>query len=282
MRSQILKINLVKAVIFAVLSAILSTPLQILNSIYVLNEPAPPELTFLISIAIIGVIMKTLYAIAYVLMGQKLPIKSQRLRAFVFILIIWVSDYIPQVLGLLGADGPIAETAFSLSLVTCDTLSYIIDGFLLGFLYRDFSYYEKKKCDKSALTKTALISAVIFPLLVFIFTQILGYLYYPLYIFNAMKVSDTKIVSFSISFYGCFIITGALLPIIYRYSEFNTKNRLSSFRFGVIYSICLWAPVVLIMVAFGANIWTTFAYIIVFIICILVVSKMNDYLMAKI
>lgn len=273
--------NLIKAIIFAVLSAILSTPLQVLNSIYILQEPAPPELTFLIPIAIIGVIMKILYATAYVLMGQKLPIKSQRLRAFVFILIIWISDYMPQVLGMIGADGPIAETAFSLPLVACDTLSYIIDGFLLGLLYRDFSYYEKKKCAKSALIKTVLISSIIFPILVFIFEQILGFLYSPLYTFNAMKVSDTKIVSFTISFYGCFIITGALLPIIYRYTEFNTKNSLSPFRFGAIYSICLWTPVVLIMVAFGTNILITFVYIIVFIICILIIAKMNDYLIKK-
>lgn len=273
--------NFIKAFVFAVLSAILSTPLQILNSVFVLQEPAPPELTFLIPIAIIGVIMKTLYATAYVLMGQKLPIKSQRLRAFVFIVIIWISDYMPQVLGLIGADGPIAENAFSLPLVACDTLSYIIDGFLLGFLYRDFPYCEKKKCAKSALIKTMSISAIIFPLLVFVFEQILGFLYSPLYTFTAMKVSETKIVSFTISFYGFFIITGALLPMIYRYTEFNTKNNLSPFRFGAIYSICLWAPVVLIMVAFGTNILITFAYVIVFIICILVVAKMNDYLITK-
>ena len=268
--------NVVKAFIFALLSGILSTPLQILNSIYILREPEPPEITFLIPIAAIGLIMKTLYAVAYVLMGQKLPVRSQKLRAFTFILIIWISDYMPQVLGLIGVDGSIAENAFSLPLVACDTLSYIIDGFLLGFIYRDFPYYEKKKCINSAL-----ISAVIFPFSVFILGQTVGSLYSPLYIFNAMKVSDAKIVSFTISFYGCFIITGALLPIIYRYTEYNTKDRLSAFRFGVIYSICLWTPVVLIMAAFGANIWTVFAYIIIFIICILAVTEINDYLITK-
>lgn len=273
--------NLIKAIIFAVLSAILSTPLQIFNSIYILQEPAPPKLTFLIQIAIIGVIMKILYATAYVLMGKKLPIKSQRLRAFVFILVVWVSDYMPQVLGLINADGPIAEAAFSLPLVACDTLSYIIDGFLLGVLYRDFPYYKSNKCDKSCLIRTMLISAMIYPVLIFIFEQLLGFLYSPLYIFSAMRVSDTKIVPFMISFYGCFIITGALLPMIYRYTEFNTKNSLSPLRFGAIYSICLWAPVVMIMVAFGTNIWITFVYIIVFIICILTVAKINDCLIRK-
>lgn len=273
--------NLTKAIIFAVLSAVLSTPLQILNSIYVLQETAPPDITFLIPIGIIGIIMKTLYAIAYVLMGKKLPIQSQKLRAFIFIFIIWLSDYLPQVLGLIGADGPIAEAAFSLPLVACDSLSYMIDGILLGALYKDFPYYEIKKCSKTALVKTMIISAFVFPLSVFVIEQILGFLYPPLYCFNAMKVSDAKIISFTISFYGCFMITGALLPMIYRYTEFNTRNQTSSLRFGSIYAICLWAPVVLIMVAFGANILITCVYIIVFSLCITAVAKMNDYLITR-
>lgn len=273
--------NFAKAVAFAIISAILSTPLQILNSIYILQDSAPPEFAFLFKICIIGLMMKVLYATAYVLMGQKLPIKSQKTRAFVFILTIWCSDYMPQVLGLIGADGPIAEAAFSLPLIACDTLSYIIDGVLLGFLYKNFPYYKTEKCIKTNLIKTSVLSAIIFPVLVFAFEQVFGFLYSPLYIFNAMEASNRKIVSFTVSFYSCLIITGALLPIIYRYTEFNTRDSSSPFRFGAIYSICLWMPVVLIMVAFGTNILTTFVYIIIFIICILAVAKMNDYLLTK-
>lgn len=273
--------NFMKAVIFAILSAVLSTPLQILNSIFVLQEAAPPEISFLIPIGIIGIIMKTLYATAYVLIGKKLPIHPPKLRAFVFIVIIWISDYLPQVLGLIGADGPIAEAAFSFPLVACDTLSYIIDGVLLGFLYKNLPYCEKKQCSNSALVKTMMISAFLFPVLVFVVEQIMGFVYSPLYVFNAMKVSYEKIIPFTITFYGCFIITGALLPMIYRYTEFNTRNSLSSLKFGIIYSFCLWAPVVLIMVAFGTNILITCIYIIVFAICIITIAKMNDYLIAK-
>lgn len=273
--------NFIKAVIFAVLSAVLSTPLQILNSIFVLQEAAPPEISFLIPIGIIGIIMKTLYATAYVLTGKNLPVHSPRLRAFVFIVIIWVSDYLPQVLGLMGADGPIAEAAFSLPLIACDTVSYVIDVVLLGFLYKNLPYCERKQCSNSALVKAMMVSAFLFPILVFVVEQIMGFFYSPLYVFNAMKVSYEKIIPFTITFYGCFIITGALLPVIYRYTEFNTGNRLSSLKFGVIYSFCLWAPVVLIMVAFGTDILITCIYIIVFAFCIITVAKINDHLITK-
>lgn len=270
--------NVIKAVLFAFLSAIISTPLQILNSIYILKEDSPPEITFLIPIGIIGLIMKTLYATAYVLLGHKLPIRSQRLRAFAFIMVIWISDYLPQVLGLAGADGPIAEAAFSIPLVVCDSLSYFIDGILLGFLYKDFPYYKMKECSKINLLKTMVISAITFPILVFLSEQILGFIYSPLYCYNAMKVSDANIILFSVTFYGCFIITGALLPLVYRFTEYNTRNKTSLFKFGSIYSICLWAPVVLIMIAFGTSVLSTCVYIVVFIICITAVSYINDYL----
>lgn len=271
----------IKAIIFALLSAILSTPLQVLNSMFVLHEPAPPEPSFLIKVAVIGIVMKILYATAYVLMGKKLPIKSQRLRAFVFIAIIWSSDYIPQVLGLIGADGPIAKSAFNFPLVACDSLSYLMDGFLLGCFYRHFPYYEKSECSKSSLIKTSIISAILFPLFVFACDQLLGLIYSPLYVVNALEVSDAKIIPFSISFYGCFIITGALLPFIYRFTEYNTRNSFSALRFGLIYSLCLWAPVVFIMVAFGTNVWITSVYVVVFTVCIVAVAKLNDCLITK-
>ena len=54
--------NLIKAVLFATISSIISSPLQILNNIYALKDEAPPALSFLIPIALIGMLMKTLYA----------------------------------------------------------------------------------------------------------------------------------------------------------------------------------------------------------------------------
>lgn len=190
-----------KAVLFSVLSALIATPLQVLNSMFILHQ-GRPESSFLIPIGIISITMKSLFAISYILMGQKLPIKNSHFKAFIFIAMIWISDYLPQIFGIAGADGPLAKEAFNIS-----------------------------------------------------------------------------IVIFDVVFYGCLAITGVLLPIFYRLTEYNDAKTFSSKRFGIIYSLCIWAPVVVIVIAFGASISTTFLYVIVFSICILFVSLMNGRLL---
>jgi len=147
-----------KAILFAVISSAISTPLQVLNSIFILHDEAPPDISFLIPVAIIGLLMKTLYA------------------------------------------------------------------------------------------------------------------------YNAMKVSDAHMAIFSIAFYGFLIVTGALLPVIYRFSEFNKKNTVLPFRFGTIFALCLWSPVVLIMVAFGMDLLPVI-YILVFYICITGMAVINACLL---
>lgn len=270
-----------KAILFSIISALASTPLQILNSIYVLGEEGPPDSSFLIPIGIISIIMKTLYAIAYILMGNKLPIKNPRLKAFSFIALIWISDYIPQVMGLIGADGPIAEVAFNFPILICDSLAYVIDGILLGFIIKDESYCKPIPCKKWALLKTSSISALMFPCFVIIFDQILGFLYEPLRCHEAIQVSDEKIIIFYIYFYGCFIVTGALLPLFYRLTEYNTGKGNSPIRFGMIFSLCLWAPVVAIMIAFGTEIISTFIFVVIFFICIMAVALINANLIKR-
>jgi hypothetical protein len=270
-----------RAVIFAILSALISTPLQVLNSVFILKEQGPPDVSFLIPVGIIGFIMKTLFAFAYVLMGNKLPIRNSQLRAFTFICLIWVSAYLPQVLGMAGADGPVAEVAFNIPILIFDSLSFIIDGILLGLLYKGLSYHPLLPCQKSALIKTMFISAIAFPVTTIIFDFLLGKIYPALYVFNAMQISNEKLTAFYAIFYACFIITGATLPLFYRLTEYNTSKPTSAMRFGIIYSICLWSPIVAIMIAFGTSVLPTLVYVVVFIICIITVSIINGKFIEK-
>jgi len=270
-----------KAVIFAVLSALIATPLQVFTSVYILKEQAPPDVSFLIPVGIIGFIMKTLFAIAYVLFGNKLPIKSSQLRAFAFMGLIWISAYFPQVLGMAGADGSVAETAFNIPILICDSLSFIIDGILLGLLFKGLSYHTLLPCTKSALIKTMFVSAIVFPAVTVIFEFLLGIISSTLYIFNIMQVSKEKFTVFYVVFYACFIITGLSLPLFYRLTEYNTGKPTSALRFGFIYSICLWSPIVAIMIAFGTNVLPTLVYIIMFAFCIIAVSVINGKLLKK-
>jgi len=272
---------LLRAVIFAILSALIATPLQVLTSVFILKEKGPPDVSFLIPIGIIGFITKTLFAMAYVLLGNKLPIKNSKLRAFTFIGLIWISVYLPQVLGMARADGPIAEAAFKIPLLICDSLSFIIDGILLGLLFKEFPYHTLLPCSKSALIRTMFISAISFPAVTIIFEFLLGKIFPTLYIYNTMQVSNEKLKIFYVIFYACFIITGASLPIFYRLTEYNTGKQTSALRFGIIYSICLWSPIVAIMIAFGTSVLLTLVYVVVFIICIITISVINGKLIEK-
>jgi hypothetical protein len=223
--------------------------------------------------------MNLLFAIAYILVGQKLPIKNTYLRPIVFCVLFLVSDYLPQIIGITGGDGPIIKAAVDIPIIICDLIGFMVGGILLGLLFRETDFPAVKDCKKFSLLKTAAISAVLFPCMVIIFDQILGHIYSPLYCYNVMKVSQSKITTFDLVFYSCFIVTGALLPVFYRFTEYSDSKTNSSLRFGVIYALCLWTPVVVIMVAFGADVIITIFYAVIFIFFIILLSAVNGKLL---
>lgn len=275
--------SFLKIILFTALSLLISALLtsqlrELLSGIFG-EKGARPTIYFFIQIGIIQIIMKALFAVAYILMGQKIPIKNTYLRAFVFVLMFLSSDYFPQILGIAGADGPISEAGLNIPIIISDSFGFLLDGILLGLIFKSTTYSSSKCCTRIALIKTSVISAVIFPSIVAAFDQIVGHIYSPLYCYNIMQVSKNREMMFDIIFYGCFIATGALLPIFYRITEYNSEKSSSERRFGLIYSVCIWTPVVSIMVAFGTNILSTFLYIIVFIIFIVGVSIMNGKLL---
>jgi hypothetical protein len=189
------------------------------------------------------------------------------------------SDYLPQIIGITGGDGPIIKAAVDIPIIICDLIGFMIGGILLGFLFKETGYHAAKACKKFSLLKTAAISAVLFPCIVITFDQILGHIYSPLYCYNVMKISQSKILTFNLIFYSCFIVTGALLPVFYRFTEYNDSRMYGSIRFGAIYALCLWTPVVVIMVAFGTNVIFTIFYAVIFIFFIILLSAVNGKLL---
>jgi hypothetical protein len=135
---------------------------------------------------------------------------------------------LPQVLGLAGTDGPIAEVAFNIPLLICDSLSFIIDDILLGLLYKDLSYHILLPCPKSAWIRTTFVSAISFPLITIGFNFLLGIISPALYVSNAMQISNEKLTIFYVVFYSCFILTGASLPLFYRLTEYNAGKPTSA------------------------------------------------------
>ena len=263
--------TILKIITFAVVSELISTPLQIFNSIFVLHERNRPETAFLISIAIIGTIMKILFAVAFINIGKFLPIKNSILKGLSFIGLVWISAYFPQIMGLVGGDGPIIEKAFSISIFLCDTIVYIINGIILGILFKS-KYYSLKKCNNISLVKTIITNAILFPVLTFLTEQLLGKINNSFFIIKSLQVAKAK--SFILSFYGFLIITGIMLPIFYRLTNYNEVEN-KAFKFGLFFSICLWSPIVAIMIAFGTNIKITCLYVITFFIIIMLITRVN-------
>ena len=273
-----------KAILFSILATVaaslITSPLRkLLNSIFLSEQGGPPSVSFLITVGTISLIMRLLFAIAYILMGQKLPIKNTYLKSIVFCVLFLASDYLPQIIGITGGDGPIVKAAVDIPIIICDVIGFMVGGALLGFLFKETGYHSAKACKKFSLLKTAAISAVLFPCMVIIFDQILGHIYSPLYCYNVMMVSQGRILAFNLIFYSCFIVTGALLPVFYRFTEYNDSGMHGSIRFGVIYALCLWTPVVVIMVAFGTSIILTIFYSVIFVFCIILMSAVNGKLL---
>lgn len=269
---------ILQCILFALLSCACSSLVHAFNSAFIEGVHGKPEFVTN-SIFMYSFYEKLSYAIVYVCIGRFIPIKNKVLRGFTYIMLIWASDFMPQLFGLAFADGPIAEAAFSASIAVCDSLVFLITGLLFGILVNVPSEVEYKKCSKSSILKTSLISMVSFPLLVIAGDMILKSIDESFGSRGAIGVSQQQAIPFYLCFYGCFLITGILLPIFYRITLYNTEKAKSAFWFGLYYSIGIWTPVVLIMIVFGTELIPTLVYTILFIAVLLVVTTLNGILL---
>ena len=270
----------VKCIIFAIIGCSVSMLAHMINSAFIEKVHGKPEFVTMTLFAF-SFITKILIAIGYMVLGYKIIIKNSILRAFTYVMLIWLSNFIPQIMGLAGADGPIAANAFSISTVVCDSIGYPIEGLVLGMLFRNIPLQKIRRCLKEVYIKGIIISAVGFPLLVIIVEQIIGKIYAPFGSAVALGVSQEKQMSFYITFYSWFILTGALLAVFYRITEYNEESTKGWLKFGLKYAVLLWSPIVLIMIVFGTEVIPTIAYTTIFIICIMIISWLNEKVLEK-
>lgn len=270
-----------KSILFAVLAALIQITMQILYGIFISGDKGPPNQSFIITISIFSLTTYTLFSVAYILMGCILPVKNPRLKAFVFIMLIWASGYMPQVMGMAGADGPIAEASFSMKIFLLDSLAYIFQGFLLGIIIKVPAYLEPIQCKNSILIRTSFISGMVFPALMLAFDQIIGYIFPRFGSSEVLQVSDARKMIFYSVFYGFFIVSGMLLPVFYRLTEYNDGQPSGAVRFASIYALCIWTPVVLIMIAFGTDVISTLVFALTSIISIFITCLMNGKLLGN-
>lgn len=269
---------MLKCIVFALLSCAVTILSHAYYSAFIEGVHGKPEFVR-DNIFIYSLGERLLFAIGYIVLGNKIPIKNSFLRGFTYIMLIWSSNFMPQLMGLAGADGAIAEIAFSVSTVICDSITYVVSGIILGILFKNVPEANKRSCQKASYIKTIAASAITFPLLIIAVDQLINKIYTPFSSVGAIGVSHESQLTFYLYFYSWFIISGALIAVFYRLTEYNEENHLSWFRFAMKYSILIWSPVVLIMIVFGTEIIPTFFYAAVFIFCITVISWINSKLL---
>ncbi len=248
-----------------------------------LSEPekGPPEMFFLVSISIIGFLTGCLYAVAYVLTGQKLAIKSNMLRGFVFGLFIYFSSYFAQSFGLLGARGEEVVMTFHWDDAVFDFFAYAITFAICGLMFGQGNTQVKAVYIGKKSFYAVVCCAVVFPALMFLVTQGTALLIPSENMAVSLKVSEESVYSFYIIFYACFVLTGILLPILYMLTEYKSERYDKHTRFALIYSSLIWLPVVLAMFAFGMNLVSILIFsvesTVVFYVTFLVVGRILGY-----
>ena len=270
---------ILRIILFTAMSGISGQLIHVANSIIEGVHGKPDFVT--VPFTVYCIVNKVLFAIGYLIIGYKIPIKNKLLRAVVYIMLIWLSDFMPQVLGLIGGDGKIVENALSVSIFIMDSLSYIIDGIVLGLIFTSFPDTFAKPCRRTVLISTCAASAVIFPITVILVEQLFGALYPACRSNIALGISEDKKMQFLIIFYSFFIVTGAVLPLFYRLTEYNSSSKKGWFKFYLVYTLCMWLPIVYIMVFFGTKIIPTLVYAVIFIIALFIITFINSRLLNR-
>ena len=213
----------------------------------------PPDSAFLFNISIFTIITGCLFTLAYLLIGDQLTINGSVKRAVVFGLFIYFSNYLPQSMGLIGAGGDELIMSFSAKDAIFDFFSYLIAFAAMGWLFKT-GINEQTHVPKKRIIQAMLVGGLLFPVMMIVATQGIALLFPSQNIINTLHISPEFEWNFYLSFYLCFILTGALVPLFYYLSDFNRNTAHKEFRFALKYVLLIWIPIVFAMVAFGVDI----------------------------
>ncbi|MDO4512816.1 MAG: hypothetical protein Q4B72_02145 [Lachnospiraceae bacterium] len=272
-KSRIILEIVLKSVLFALCAGAVTTFSHILTDIFIIHRNSKPEglsewMTYY------SIFDRMLTAVAYYVLGRKIPVRNFMLRGLAFAGLNYISNYIPQIMGLAFADGAIAQSAFSTSILISDTIAFTLQGIVLGLVFHKVPEAEKRPCEKGRYAKAIGASALAFPILVFLADQLIRMIYPAFSSSYVMQVSDGARTAFFINFYSWFIVAGAFIAVFYRLTQYNANG--SFLAFGLQYGLFLWTPVVMIMVLFGTAFVPTAFFAAIFLLILLVLSWMNE------
>lgn len=110
-----------KSLVFVICAATMTTLLHMLSDMFIFHKHGKPEFVST-SLTIYSACDKALMAVGYYILGRKIPVKNNVLRDITYVGLNWLSNFLPQFMGLAFADGAIAQMAFSISDLVCDTI----------------------------------------------------------------------------------------------------------------------------------------------------------------
>ena len=268
-----------RLILFAFISAAASTPLQLFNSIFIEKLEGPPSFVS-VPFLIYAVSMKMVFALGYVLFGHKLPVRNNILRAFTYIMLIFFSSYLPNILAMAGGDGEIINASFSVSIVIIDTISYLLDGLILGLLMK--KYAKEKTAETHQISKVRFVLAclangIVFGLLNIAIDLFAGLIDSSWRLCSILNVTSERKNIFNIVFIGFMILAGFLQPVWFRYCMPESKSK--TLLFGIEWAATIWLPLVLIMIFFGTNLIKTLTYGAVYVpmiaLCVMLYSQIT-------
>ena len=272
-----------RLILFAILSAVVSTPLQLFNSIVIEGMQGPPDFVS-VPFLIYAVGTKLVFGLGYVLFGYRLPVKNTVLRAFAYIMLILTSSYLPNVLAMAGGDGEIIGSSFSAGIVIVDTLSYMLDGLILGLLMKKYASANTevvRQVTGSRFILSCAVNGALFAALniaVDLAAMAAGRSWR---LCGILKVTPERETAFYIVFVIFMFIAGLIQPVWYRYCMPADASQASAVTFALKLAAVVWLPNVLIMVFFGTPVIKTFAYgaayVLMIAVCVLVYRKLIGY-----
>jgi len=225
----------------------------ILGRLLQLLPGEPPDPAFLVRISIFSVIATSLFTIAYLEIGDNMSINGAVKRALIFGMFFFFSNYLPQSMGLYGAGGQELIMSFSARDAIFDFFSYLVTFLFMGWMFRGADNAQRR-VPKQFVVKAMLSGGILFPALMVVSTQAIGFLFPSQKIAEALRIDPDFLWSFYCSFYLLFILTGVLVPLLYYYSDFNRAVANKEIWFALRYTLLLWIPIVFAMVAFGIDV----------------------------
>lgn len=186
---------------------------------------------------------------------NRLPGRTILSRGLIFSLFVYFSNYFPQNLGIsaMRYDGVNSATliqGLDYPSWISDFIATAITGIIIAALFKR----TEEQTDKPARIPipAVAISAVVFPVCVFIAVSVGGLLIPDSNILNSVA-QNVKAVNAAF-FYGSFILTGAIIAILFITTSKVGRGFREAMRFVIQYFLLIWAPVVCVMLVLGSSI----------------------------